>query len=133
MTFVMRTADRLSSSLAGRSMGGPLLVALTIGTSVAPLSPCAARDDGIWAIDVTDPVNPTRHHLHDEGGTSFEGLLLDGGDLHATAHGSGLRIFAVSNPSSFVERRRSPDCRMPGRWPRIPGGSTSPMASGRGS
>ncbi len=73
----------------------------------APSSPnafCAARHNGIWVVNVTDPSAPFLTHAHAEGTISFEGLLLDGADLYVAAHENGLRIYDVSVPTAFTLR-----------------------------
>jgi hypothetical protein len=73
-------------------------------TASSPNAFCAARHNGIWAVNVTNPNAPFLTHAHAEGTTSFEGLLLDGADLYVAAHENGLRIYDVSIPTAFTLR-----------------------------
>ncbi len=73
-------------------------------TASSPNAFCAARHNGVWVVNVTDPGTPFLTHAHTESTTSFEGLLLDGTDLYVAAHEGGLRVYDVSVPTAFVLR-----------------------------
>jgi hypothetical protein len=70
-------------------------------TPSSPYSFCSARANGLWVVNVTNPGAPSLIHHHDEGNTSFEGLLVEGDELYVATHEHGLRVYDVSDPTDL--------------------------------
>ena len=98
-------SDMQNPSFIGRYHPGDIYKRFYNGKAQGNIALCAARRDGIYAVNIFSKTNPTLYSIYKPPGRSFESVDYAGNVAYAAAHQTGVEVLDISNPLNMQRIR----------------------------
>ena len=85
--------------IIGRFSPGSIYKRFYNGYAAGTLALGAARNDGLYLIDISDMKQPQLIKIHKTSGLSYESVALKNDIVYAAAHENGVELLDINNPA----------------------------------